>query len=274
MDAKTIPSRSGTVTDPDLAVSDKVVIRCPACGASEDADLAQLTGGPTIVCRKCGETWPIAREGSSVDVSAAALARSGPHPGDPRPPDLDGERRPLVGYSDGPSPAWLAKIEGDILPEEPRRRRLPAFLGALAACLFVTIFFAGRQSVVRAAPDLAGLYAAFGMPVNLPRLALGDVEAERTDGGSGARLFLRGTIRNLSRAEQSLPALSARFYALDGRAAGLRVFEAGSPSIGGSATLPFEVELDGVADAAAEVVLRFRRPEEPVVISNRELQSE
>ena len=64
-----------------------------------------------------------------------------------------------------------------------------------------------------ALPDLAGLYAALGMPVNLDGLAIEDVQAERSEvGEEGAQILVRGTIRNVSGGELPIPALAASFY--------------------------------------------------------------
>ena len=251
---------------PDLAVSDHVVIRCPACGASEDADPAVLTGAPTIVCRNCGETWPVTRARSNRRSAARPVAAGGCALRQsrirPRGDILVAERRPLVGYSEAIDRAWAAKIEGDILPEEPRRSSFPATLGACGAALFIALFITGREAAVAALPDLAGLYAAIGLPVNLDGLAIEAVAAKRAAGIDEDRLTLTGTIRNVSGAEQAVPDLSASLYDIAGIPAGDRGFDPPARSIPPGEAASFHVEFTSVPTSAAEIVIRFRRAAE------------
>ena len=79
--------------------------------------------------------------------------------------------------------------------------RLPLIAAGMAAALFLAAFFGGRQAAVAAIPDLAGLYAAVGLPVNLDGLAIEDVEAERAPTFAGFKLKVRATIRNIGKSE-------------------------------------------------------------------------
>jgi hypothetical protein len=191
--------------------------------------------------------------------------------GNEGPPLLEAQRTPIRYYG-GVSKAWAAKIEGDVLPQDRSRSSLPSAVAVVAACLFIGVFFAGRQSAVGAAPDLARLYAAVGLPVNLARLEINGLAAERGADKARRQVVLRGTIRSLSNVEEAMPPLSARLYALDGSVAGLRNFQAPAPTIGAGDEMPFELELASVPEQAAEIVVRFRRPEEPVVVSDGKLR--
>lgn len=222
-----------------------------------------LTGAPTIVCRKCGETWPVARARANpgfLPASGVPGRRAARHTRPRAGSDLlVAERRPLVGYSDTMDRAWAAKIEGDILLEEPHRSRLPAMLGAGAAALFIVLFVSGREATVAALPDLAGLYTAIGLPVNLDGLVIEEVVAERTDPLDRERLTLRGSIRNVSGAEQGVPVLSASLYDMAGIPAGSRGFDPPARSIAPSEATAFHVEFTSVPESAVEIVIRFRR---------------
>src|SRR5688572_16411298 len=125
MEQRAIWAELTPVTPSDLAVSHHVVIRCPTCGASEHADPALLTGAPTIVCRECGETWPVGAPATRRPAKLSARRLSAPPSTarDPAPDVLEARRRPLVGYSDASDKAWAAKIEGDVLAEARRRSR-------------------------------------------------------------------------------------------------------------------------------------------------------
>jgi hypothetical protein len=245
------------VTDSDLAASDHVVIRCPACGASEAADAAVLSDAPMIVCRNCGETWPAeprrTRREPLFDSAPPAVA--------PAREIVEAERRPLVTFSEGVEKAWAAKIEADVLPEEPRRRRYPLAIGAVLGLLFVAAFLGGRQAAVAALPDLAGLYAAVGLPVNLDGLVIEDVQAERSEvGEEGAQILVRGTIRNVSGGELPIPALAASFSDAAGTPAGWRGFDPPARRMAAGEQAPFQLEIQDVPRQAAEIVIRFRQP--------------
>jgi hypothetical protein len=248
------------VTDSDLAASDHVLIRCPACGATESADAAVLSDAPMIVCRNCGETWPAmpprTRRDPIFDTPAPVAAHEREI--------VEAERRPLVTFSEGVEKAWAAKIEADVLPETPRQRRYPLVVGAVAGLLFTAVFFGGRQAAVAALPDLAGLYAALGMPVNLDGLVIEDVQAERSGvGEEGAQILVRGTIRNVSGGELPIPALAASFYDTAGTPAGWRGFDPPARQMAAGERAPFQLEIQDVPRQAAEIVIRFRRPAQP-----------
>ena len=74
--------------------------------------------------------------------------------------------------------ATAAKMAGDYWPEPPRQSRIPMIAGAMAALLFLVAFFGAREAAVAALPDLAGLYRAIGLPVNLDGFAIEAVGAD------------------------------------------------------------------------------------------------
>jgi hypothetical protein len=239
-----------TTSDPDLAAT--VVLRCPACGANERADPAVLADTPTIVCRDCGETWPAALP---REKRRALVPARGPAAG-----LIEAERRPLVSYSNGTSEAWAAKMAGDILPEAPRQRsHLPMTAAAFAALLFLGGFVGGREAAVRTVPDLAGLYAAIGLPVDLDGLVLEGIAAERA-AGEGGPIVVRGSIRNVSGVEQVAPPLAVTLRDEAGAPAGIRDFDPPARSIAPGAREPFVLEIANAERQASEIVLRFRRP--------------
>jgi hypothetical protein len=244
------------VPQSDVAAFDHVMIQCPACGASEAADPAVLADAPMIVCRECGETWP---------VSPRRRARRRPAPEDDPPSHvIDAERRPLIAYSSGVGQAWAAKMEGDVLPVPPKHSRVPLIVAGLASALFLATFLAGREAAVAALPDLAGLYAAFGLPVNLDGVVIEAIEAERTAVGDVAQLIVEGAIRNVSRTPQPVPPLTLSFRDRAGKPAGWRGFDPPAQLIAAGEAAPFRLAIEDVPRQAADVVVRFRRPAERV----------
>jgi hypothetical protein len=246
-------NRPVTASDPDPAAA--ILLRCPACGTSEEADPAVLADAPTIVCRDCGETWP--------DGPRRAKRRALVRAAEPAGGLIEAERRPLVSYASGTSEAWAAKIAGDILPKTTHERsRLPMTAAAFAALLFIGAFLGGREAAVRAVPDLAGLYAGIGLGVDLDGLVIEDVAAERTAGDAGDRIVVRGEIRNTSGAEQVAPPLAVTLRDEAGASAGIREFDPPARSIAPGAAEPFVLEIGNAERQAREIVLRFARPAE------------
>lgn len=177
---------------------------------------------------------------------------------------LEAERRPLVTYSSRNDAAWAAKIVNDT-PYQPRpRSRVPPMAAAVAALLFIGTFFGGRAVAVSAVPDLAGLYAAIGLPVNLRGLTIEDVAAERSAPGPGVQLTVRGTIRNLTAADQAVPPLTVTLGDSAGAPLSVRGFEPPSTLLPANQSAPFILELVEAPGQAAKVVVRFRRPAEAV----------
>ena len=245
-----------TTSKDSAAFAEPVVIRCPACGASEEADPGVLAEAPMIVCRECGETWPA--EPPRVPRRAlAALSPPAPAPAAPGGGMLEAERRPLIGYSSGADTAWAAKVAGDLAPEPPRRSRLPINAAAFAALLFLAAFFGGREGAVAALPDLAGLYAALGLPVILDDLALEDVSAERIPAAAGARLVVRGAIRNSRTGSAAATPLLAVLLDGSGAVVATQAFDPPARAIAPGKAEPFVLELAESPPEAAEIVLRF-----------------
>ncbi|MYZ49170.1 hypothetical protein [Propylenella binzhouense] len=173
-------------------------------------------------------------------------------------PVLEAVRRPLVAYSGGGHDPWAAKIAATAPPAAAARAH-HAF-GAAAATLavvFVAAFLLARPAIVRTLPDLAGLYAALGLPVNLDRLELVAVTSERRISPKAAEVRIAGTISNPGAEEAPVPGLVATF-----RDSGLRplaTLSLDSPV----ARLPAHGSADflfNLADAprqAHDLVLRF-----------------
>jgi hypothetical protein len=235
-----------------------VLIICPACGASETADAAVLADAPMIVCRNCGETWPVGPKRRKRDLSPALDEKPGGGTS-----VIDAEKRPLIAYSDGAEKAWQAKIDGDILPEQPEPgSRVPGMIAMLAAVLFGATFLGGREAAVAALPDLAGLYEAVGLPVNLDGLAIEDVEARRSEDGNV--ITVQGLINNVSGVEQPARPLVVTFVDAGALAVESRDFNPPAATILPGEESPFTLELADPPEGAATVTVRFRRASEPL----------
>lgn len=233
--------------------ADMVVLTCPACGASEVADSTVLRGAPTIVCRNCGDTWPARRNRHLPRMHEARAAVE---------TSIEAERRPVVTFSGArDAAAWQARVEREARDEPlPRASgRTGMMLAGTAAALFLAAMVAGREAAVAALPDLAGFYAAAGLPVNVLGLTIENVAATRL---GGERMHIGGQVRNISGEAQAVPPLVVRVFALDGTPAGAYGFRLPEGTLAAGATAAFLLELDEPSRQASEIVIRFRRAAE------------
>jgi hypothetical protein len=225
------------------------------------ADAAASQQEHFIVCRECGETWPGGAEKAKYQKTKR------------RPPParkeeiLVAEKQAVVTYSNPAEAAWRGKIEGDYWPEPAKRSRLPMLAGAVAALFFLAAFFGGRHAAVAAIPDLAGLYAAIGLPVNLDGFAISGVKAERTPTFAGFKLRVHATLRNVGSSDAALPPLAAILYSDAGIPSGAYEFDPSEKSLKAGEALPLLMEFDSAPEQAAEVVVRFRRRGETLAVA-------
>jgi len=221
-----------------------------------------------MVCRECGETWPVEELEASLS-RAFARKLAPPRRGNTqrRGEVIVAEKRPLVTYSDPKNDAGAGKIAGDYWPEPPRHSRLPMIATGMAALFFLAAFFGGREAAVAALPDLAGLYAAIGLPVNLDGLEIVEVRADRAPTFAGARLAVHATIRNIGPAKQSIPPLAAVLYSDGLVPAGSYGFDPPPQFVAAGQSVQLTMNLEGAPEQAAEVVVRFRRRGESLAVA-------
>jgi hypothetical protein len=216
------------------------ILRCPHCAAAEPVDSAALTEARMIGCRQCGRSWP------------ARAGRASPQP-------VRAGGGTLLGSEEAGGRAWAARILDDE-PEPPPRRPRRALLCGLAALAGLTAlagFVAQREAAVAAAPELAGLYAAVGLPVESHGLALEAVSAERRFGDTAAAIRVGGLIVNGGSAERPVPPLLIQFR--DGDGVILRGARAEAPveRLAPGAAARFVVEVASVPKEAGEVLVRL-----------------
>jgi len=198
-----------------------------------------------IVCRECGETWPAPARRLGADRRGGVA--------DPwRRGGAAADRPLLLDFAEQQSAARIVPDE-----ETPPARRGRALPITAAACLFLAVVVLGREAAVSAIPDLAGLYAAVGLPVNLAGLAIDQVVAERVTGDPLARLVVRGTIRNVSGAEEIVPPILITLGD-NGASTPAGMLAPPAPVLGRGESASFTWEIAEPGPPAASVALRFR----------------
>jgi hypothetical protein len=135
---------------------------------------------------------------------------------------------------------------------------------AMASLFFLAAFLGGREAAVSALPDLAGLYAAVGLPINLDGLAIENVTAERNVVAGGEGVTVQGTIRNVSGTKHEIPPLAAILYDSAMIATVAQAMEPPSETLAPGSEASFEFSLTEVPERVSRLVLRFRRPGEAI----------
>jgi predicted Zn finger-like uncharacterized protein len=215
-----------------------MLLTCPSCETSFRVKPDALgPTGRTVCCARCHTNWFAMPEGMEREPAMAetpalegASASLPPIPSsdsvnDPvnnpvswREPVAESEPAPPI-VPDGFHSMTRALSEDAVKVEsKPARRALPprpaprkasrkglriAALAAATALLVLAI--ATRSSVVQAIPDLAGLYAAVGLPVNLRGLEFRDVHTTSETQDGIVVLVIEGEVANVAKHAVEVP---------------------------------------------------------------------
>jgi predicted Zn finger-like uncharacterized protein len=191
----------------------EALITCPHCGSRYALPAGALHHGRTVRCAGCRNTWfAQAVDPGETDRLAAAWAEDARR--DAHGSDRSAQRHTAPPVTlDGRNPGGeTASIEAH--PVQRRRRvadprtsparKAAAFIvgSGLAAVLAAVL---QRDAVVRKAPDLAGLYALAGLPVNLRNLEFRKVVSHNDFEKGLPVLMVDGEIVNVGDADASVP---------------------------------------------------------------------
>ena len=153
----------------------------------------------------------------------------------------------------------FARRQADILSSRSRALRAqlgpPAIIVTLA--LIITALVAWRTNIVRLAPQMASLYGAIGLPVNLRELVFGNVRITKEARDGVPVLLVEGTITSTSMHQVDVPRL--RFGLRN--AAGLEIYSWSTMPeraiLAPGETLPFRSRLASPPSEGHDVVVRF-----------------
>lgn len=202
-----------------------------------------------------------------TDIETVAAASSVAE----HPIDLDAGRPPIV-IDETPAPdaaplqdGAAAEVESLAVPRRRRghrpppqpasRRRLPAVIVGLGVLIGALIGWRGE--VVRRAPQMASLYSAIGLPVNLRKMIFTDVHMTREIHDGVPVLQIQGMIVSTSSAPVQVPRL--RFAVRN--EAGTELYSwaatAAQPKLAPFEALPFQSRLASPPADAHDIVVRF-----------------
>jgi predicted Zn finger-like uncharacterized protein len=201
-------------------------IECPSCAAGFEVSPAALEpNGRTVRCAACKTTWfahapsLVLADGASEEISSPAPIVSAEDRADHEALDRVGKKpdvRAVVTIENAPP---VAPVEEEAPPPMPKRKTVAQFvpatrkqkrrfpLGLVAALLVCVISFGivNRQSMVRAAPELATLYAAIGFPVNLRGLEFQNIRTKQEIQDGITVLAIEGEVENIVSRAVELP---------------------------------------------------------------------
>lgn len=126
----------------------------------------------------------------------------------------------------------------------------------LMPVLLISGLFLGRQFMVRQFPDMASLYAIFGVDVNLYGLQFEDLRTVRRPEDGVAVLIVEGTVRNISENTRDIPRLH---FILSGRNREVYAWQddASLIPLNAGETVSFRTVLASPPDVADELHVRF-----------------
>lgn len=258
-------------------------LACPTCHTAFHVDPGELgPDGRSVRCTRCRTVW-LARSSDLMPVplmaevfadgGAAESAPAGGSPGllpqvvpwndtvmlevEPAPPLVPGMPRAAA---DGAKPLpserdWSPAARRTAARKSRTRSRLVAATIVLAALVVGAL--GSRASIVRAVPDLAGFYAAIGLPVNLRGLEFRGVTTMQETHDGIPVLIIEGEIANVTRAAAEVPRLRLAVNAADERE--LYAWTALLPRavLPGGESVAFRSRLASPPAEGTEVMVRF-----------------
>ncbi len=262
-----------------------MLLTCPSCETSFRVKPDVLgPAGRTVRCARCHASWFAMPEGierepamAEAPASEAASTCSLVVPSNDsvfwREPLAESEAAPSLVpdiFPDmRPAPPEEA-VEAVEVERKPARRALPsrsaprkssrkglgvAILAAAGALVVAAI--AARASVVRAIPDLAGVYAAAGLPVNLRGLEFREVRTTSETQDGIAVLVIEGEIVNVAKHAVEVPRVRLAVLGAGGQE--LYSWTALLPrsTLSEDEKVPFRSRLASPPSEGREVLVRF-----------------
>jgi predicted Zn finger-like uncharacterized protein len=201
-------------------------IECPSCAAGFEVSPAALEpNGRTVRCAACKTTWFASAPSLVLADGTEEISAPAPEPFVSADDRADHEALAAVGKK--PEPAEVVTVEDapsvspaeEEAPPMPKRKTVAQYVpsarkrerripfGAIAAVLAMVLVFgvASRQSIVRAAPELATLYAAIGFPVNLRGLEFQNIRTRQEIQDGITVLAIEGEVENVANRAVELP---------------------------------------------------------------------
>ncbi len=265
-----------------------MILTCPECATSYTIpDGAIGAEGRSVKCRKCAHVW-FAKEPEPAKTDEADQApsepgqiannlesnddgdepaaeskeidiESSPNPDSIRPEEAENSQKEIVvGYETA-----AQEVNRGNLPKKTRGRQpVPAHLVRVAGVAAILVFIAGaaflfRESVVRAMPASAKLFAAIGYPVNLRGLEFQNITFERGFEDGLPVLAIFGEVVNITEKRIDLPKI--RFALRDSSEQEIYYWSGaiGQETLAPGQTVTFTTRLASPPMTAQNIMVRF-----------------
>jgi len=225
-----------------------MILTCPECATRYFvADDSVGPAGRTVRCASCGSSW-------RVEPEAPLVLTDDLEPGE-AVPDESAAPPPVTG--DALPRAFRERITA----QRQARRKLTAgavwAAAGLGVIALLTLAILGRNSIVRAWPPSASVFAAAGLPVNVVGLAIEEQKAALGYEDGRPAVLVTGALRNI--AGRSVTAPPLRITLLDGedQPVGVKVARITNAEIPAGETRSFAVRLQDPPESVADVEIRF-----------------
>lgn len=192
-------------------------ITCPDCRSQYELDAAKLgPNGRKVRCAACGTQWHIAPEPeiptapSGTEIQAELVAELD-HAAEiaAEVSAVVAEHAPVAPPA-AEEPAAPRPLPRPRAASRPARAAAPSGIGlplalALAGIGLFALLVWQRENAVRQVPQLAGLFEALGMPVNIRGLRFSAVEGGLIRDGQTRYLVVEGDVTNIVKRDMAMP---------------------------------------------------------------------
>lgn len=247
-------------------------IVCPTCQTGYEIKAEALgPNGRTVRCASCSSTWfafPDAPAETAAEIlqpeNAEVRTETTSEPPVTINPESEAEHA-----TESSGPRLVRSVESGVRrrrtnkrasAKAPREGASPlasglVVLGVLVACMAGAVYF--REAVVRTVPDMAGLFAAIGLPVNLRGLEFRDITASIEFEAGQPVTVVEGRIENVTDVSLAVPRLRLAVRGGDGREVMSWAASATRPVVGPRESVPFRTRLTASVRDGSDIEVRF-----------------
>jgi len=231
-----------------------MLIVCKTCASSYHIPRDVLgENGCRLRCVGCGEAWTVTID--TIDNNGAPIVEG---------------RRVATGALEDAQRGVRCALPGAAAATGAERRRQDrstrkSYALGRTAKTFAALLILGcamgavgaRETIVKAVPSAARIYAALGLPVNLRGLALDNVRTNIFDSGDRKVLIVEGAIVNLRDSSRETPNMRIALRGLNKQE--LYVWTAPAPKarLGPNEEVAFRTRLAAPPDGVSDVLVRF-----------------
>lgn len=236
-----------------------MLIQCPSCSSQyKIADSYFGEKGRSVRCASCRHTWFVASHTENKhDFS----------PFSHEPEDIAFEEiaqeQPLAEHAFPPHKAVSSEIKKPKhTSKKPKAKRsssglLKGGFGAALGLVAIAGMMVGRETVVKAFPETAKLYASVGLPVNVRHVAFRQIVSRQIDVKGDISLIVEGEVHNLANQPVDLSLLEIALRDQTGQSLYSWTIEPPRSTLSGLESAKFRARLASPPQGSNDVMVRF-----------------